>query len=109
MTPLMFQMAEGRPAAGLQMLRANPRAAATVHLDVGPVRTGSMDSPACCSLCGRRAGRSPRVRTEPRLHTVCRSYMLTQEEPPQEHGAPRGEAARHTLRSRRKPLARSWF
>lgn len=42
------------------------------------------------------------MRTE-LLHTVCRSYTLTREEPPQEHGPPRGEAVRHALRFQRKP------
>lgn len=103
MSPSMLQMAEGRAAAQLQMLRANatsrPRSTSTADPTESPA--------ACCSLCGRRAGGSPGVRTAlPRLHTVCRSYMLTQEKPPQEHGPPRGEAARHALRFRRKLLAR---
>lgn len=29
------------------------------------------------------------------LHTVCKSYMLTQEKPPQDRVLPRGEAASH--------------
>lgn len=65
-------------------------ATTTLHLGSVP-----RDSPAArCSLCGRRAGRSARVSAElPRLHTVCRSYMLTRDKPPQEHVPPRGQAA----------------